>query len=59
MILWTRRTQDYTAGRMTTGELKQLLIGVLTQLVAQHQAARVCVTDDMVDTFMSVRAMHV
>lgn len=47
----------YKAGEMLTGEVKQVLIGVLQALVAQHQAARKLVTDEMVDEFMAVRTM--
>ena len=42
---------------MLTGHVKQVLIDVLNKIIARHQAARAQLTDDVVDTFMAVRAM--
>ncbi|CAB4286657.1 unnamed protein product [Prunus armeniaca] len=49
--------KEYGAGRMLTGEVKQLLIQVLTELVERHRRARAAVTDEMVDAFMAVRPL--
>jgi tryptophanyl-tRNA synthetase len=49
--------QDYAAGRMLTGEIKQVLIGVLQELVGRHQKARALVTDNVVRAFMAQRVM--
>ncbi|KAH0972094.1 hypothetical protein GBA52_024250 [Prunus armeniaca] len=49
--------KEYGAGRMLTGEVKQLLIQVLTELVERHCRARAAVTDEMVDAFMAVRPL--
>jgi len=46
---------DYGAGRMLTGEIKQLLISVLTERVLAHQTARALVSEDVVDAFMAIR----
>ena len=40
---------------MLTGEVKKILIGILTQMTKDHQDARAAVTDDMVRKFMAVR----
>ncbi|BBH06792.1 Nucleotidylyl transferase superfamily protein [Prunus dulcis] len=37
---------EYSAGRVLTGEVKQLLIQVLTELVERHRRARAAVTDE-------------
>eukprot|EP00455_Lapot_gusevi_P034085 TRINITY_DN3748_c0_g1_i2.p1 TRINITY_DN3748_c0_g1~~TRINITY_DN3748_c0_g1_i2.p1 ORF type:complete len:282 (-),score=129.28 TRINITY_DN3748_c0_g1_i2:38-820(-) len=49
--------QDYAAGRLLTGEVKNMLIGVLQDLVARHQQARAQVTDEMVEAFMTPRRL--
>lgn len=49
--------KEYGAGRMLTGEVKQRLTEVLTEIVERHRTARAAVTDEMVDTFMSVRPL--
>ncbi|WVZ98556.1 hypothetical protein U9M48_043985 [Paspalum notatum var. saurae] len=49
--------KEYKEGRMLTGEVKQRLIAVLSELVARHQRARAQVTEEMVDTFMAVRPL--
>ncbi|KAL8159193.1 hypothetical protein V2J09_000730 [Rumex salicifolius] len=49
--------QEYGAGRMLTGEVKQRLITVLTEMVERHRRARAAVTDEMVDAFMAVRPL--
>jgi len=49
---------EYTAGRMSTSEIKQILIDTLKPIVAQHQRMREKVTDDMVETFMTPRPLN-
>ncbi|GMN25943.1 hypothetical protein TIFTF001_001135 [Ficus carica] len=49
--------KEYGAGHMLTGEVKQRLIQVLTELVERHRKARAAVTDEMVDAFMAVRPL--
>ncbi|GAY60552.1 Tryptophan--tRNA ligase cytoplasmic [Citrus sinensis] len=49
--------KEYGAGGMLTGEVKQRLAQVLTELVERHQVARAAVTDEMVDAFMAVRPL--
>lgn len=39
--------QEYGAGRMLTGEVKQRLVEVLTKLVERHRRARAAVTDEV------------
>lgn len=48
---------DYASGRMLTGQIKAELVSVLTKLVADHQAARAAVTDEIVEAFMAPRHM--
>lgn len=49
--------REYGAGRMLTGEVKEELTSVLQAMVGRHAKARALVTDDVVDAFMSQRAM--
>ncbi|KAL3538614.1 hypothetical protein ACH5RR_001980 [Cinchona calisaya] len=49
--------REYGAGRMLTGEVKNRLIEVLTEIVERHRRARAAVTDEMVDAFMAVRPL--
>ncbi|XP_037687803.1 tryptophan--tRNA ligase, cytoplasmic [Choloepus didactylus] len=49
--------QDYTSGAMLTGELKKTLIEVLQPLIAEHQARRQQVTDEIVKEFMTPRKL--
>ncbi|CAI9091111.1 OLC1v1026048C3 [Oldenlandia corymbosa var. corymbosa] len=42
---------EYGAGRMLTGEVKQRLIQVLTEVVERHRKARAAVTDEVSDSF--------
>ena len=42
---------------MLTGDVKAELVGVLTEMVERHKAARAAVTDEIVDAFMAVRPM--
>lgn len=43
---------EYTAGRMLTGEMKQKCIAILQKVVKDFQEARAKVTDEVVDYFM-------
>lgn len=49
--------QDYSSGAMLTGELKKVLIEVLQPLIAEHQARRKEVTDEVVKEFMTPRKL--
>ncbi|KAJ4825019.1 hypothetical protein Tsubulata_023191 [Turnera subulata] len=49
--------EEYAAGRMLTGEVKQRLAEVLTEIVERHRLARANVTEEMVDAFMKVRPL--
>ncbi|ELR57811.1 Tryptophanyl-tRNA synthetase, cytoplasmic [Bos mutus] len=49
--------RDYTSGAMLTGELKKELIEVLQPLIAEHQARRKEVTDEIVKEFMTPRKL--
>uniref|UniRef100_A0A673U4V8 Tryptophan--tRNA ligase, cytoplasmic n=2 Tax=Suricata suricatta TaxID=37032 RepID=A0A673U4V8_SURSU len=49
--------KDYTSGAMLTGELKKVLIEVLQPLIAEHQARRKEVTDEIVKEFMTPRPL--
>jgi tryptophanyl-tRNA synthetase len=49
---------EYGSGRMLTGEVKDILIRVLTDVVLRHQRAREAVTEGMIDAFFAVRDMR-
>lgn len=49
--------KDYTSGAMLTGELKKVLVEVLQPLIAEHQARRKAVTDEIVKEFMTPRKL--
>ena len=40
--------QEYGAGRMLTGEVKQRLTEVFTEIVESHRRARAAVTDGVI-----------
>ncbi|CAF1648930.1 unnamed protein product, partial [Adineta ricciae] len=50
--------QDYSSGKLLTGELKKILIEVLQGLVAKHQERRKEVTLDVVRQFMTPRQLN-
>jgi len=50
-------TEEYRSGRMLTGEVKKILIEVLTELVTAHQTRRAQVTDELLQQFMAVRPL--
>jgi tryptophanyl-tRNA synthetase len=49
--------QEYSSGRMLSGQIKQELINVIQPMVADFQKARARVTDDVVKSFMAVRKL--
>ena len=53
-----RIKKAYGSGEMLTGEVKEILIKVLTDVVLRHQRAREAVTEEMIDAFMAVRRMN-
>ncbi|KAK7105025.1 tryptophan--tRNA ligase, cytoplasmic-like [Littorina saxatilis] len=50
--------QDYSSGKMLTGDLKQELVTVLQKLVAEHQQRRAKVDDATVKRFMTPRKLN-
>ena len=50
--------QDYESGRLLTGDLKKQLIAVLQDIVTKHQERRALITDDVVQRFMTPRALR-
>jgi len=53
-----RIREEYSSGRMLTGEIKKELVNVLTPFVLEHQRAREAVTDDVVRTFLTPRSLE-
>lgn len=51
------KIKDYTSGNLLTGNLKKMLIEVLQKLVAEHQAKRATVTNEIVKQFMEPREL--
>lgn len=51
--------EEYSSGRMLTGEIKKELIAVLQPMLAEFQEARAAVTDDMVKAFLSKRKITI
>ncbi|XP_072025449.1 tryptophan--tRNA ligase, cytoplasmic-like [Amphiura filiformis] len=49
--------EEYSSGKMLTGELKKELIGILQKLVADHQEKRKTVTDELLKEFMTPRKL--
>mmetsp|Transcript_39938 Transcript_39938/g.105525 ORF Transcript_39938/g.105525 Transcript_39938/m.105525 type:complete len:244 (+) Transcript_39938:95-826(+) len=48
---------EYSSGRMLSGEIKQELVEVIKPLVERHQRARAKVSDDVVRAFMTPRKL--
>jgi tryptophanyl-tRNA synthetase len=48
---------DYGSGKLLTGEVKKMLIEVLSTLVSEHQERRKLVTDEVVKKFMTPRSL--
>mmetsp|Transcript_4068 Transcript_4068/g.4486 ORF Transcript_4068/g.4486 Transcript_4068/m.4486 type:complete len:210 (-) Transcript_4068:60-689(-) len=49
--------EDYSTGKLLTGEVKKILIDIIIEKTKQHQKARAAVTEDIVDAFMAVRKL--
>jgi len=49
--------KDYTSGDLLTGDLKKILIDILTPLVTAHQAQRKNITDQLVLDYMKPRPL--
>jgi tryptophanyl-tRNA synthetase len=49
--------EEYSSGRMLTGEIKAILVKVLQDIVGRHQRARASVSSDIVSAFMQQRSM--
>lgn len=50
--------QEYSSGRMLTGELKAELIQILQKMIGEHQERRKTVTDDIVKQYMTPRPLN-
>ncbi|KAG3111608.1 Tryptophan--tRNA ligase, cytoplasmic [Phytophthora idaei] len=50
--------QEYGAGRMMSGEVKQKLIDVMAEYTLDFQKRRAAITDNLVSEFMSVRPLE-
>jgi len=50
--------KNFSSGKMLSSEIKEELIAILVPFIQSHQRARLMVTDDVVDKFMSVRPLH-
>jgi tryptophanyl-tRNA synthetase len=49
---------DYKAGTLLTGELKQMAIALLQEYVAEFQERRAKVTDEVLEQFMKPRKLE-
>eukprot|EP01091_Cochliopodium_minus_P015937 TRINITY_DN5809_c0_g1_i1.p1 TRINITY_DN5809_c0_g1~~TRINITY_DN5809_c0_g1_i1.p1 ORF type:complete len:444 (-),score=161.62 TRINITY_DN5809_c0_g1_i1:63-1394(-) len=49
---------DYKAGKILSGEMKKILIDILTPFLQEHQERRLKVTDEVVSDFMKVRPLE-
>ncbi|KAL7062499.1 hypothetical protein AAHC03_0544 [Spirometra sp. Aus1] len=49
---------EYTSGELLTGNLKKVLISLLSDLVTEHQRRRAAVTDEIVQQFMTPRKLE-
>ena len=47
-----RIRSEYSSGKMLSGEIKQILIGVIQETVKNHQEQRALATDEVVQLFM-------
>jgi len=50
--------QEYGAGRMMTGEVKQMLVDVLSEIVRKFQADRAEVSDEVLAEYMKIRPLE-
>jgi len=49
--------EDYSSGKMLTGEIKMILVEVLCKIVGEFQEKRAKVTDEVLSEFMKVRPL--
>ena len=49
---------SYTSGELLSGEIKKLAVDVLQPIVAEHQAKRKEVTDEILEQFMALRRLN-
>ncbi len=49
-----RIAEEYSSGRMTTGEVKKILADILIKLITEHQEKRNAVTKEVIDYFYDV-----
>lgn len=49
--------EDYTSGALLTGELKKLLIDVVTPILKKHQENRAKITDELLKQYMTPRKL--
>ncbi|KAJ3649530.1 hypothetical protein Zmor_021270 [Zophobas morio] len=49
--------KDYTSGALLTGELKKILIDILTPVVSKHQERRAKITDEIIKQYMTPRKL--
>jgi tryptophanyl-tRNA synthetase len=54
----TEIKEKYGKGEMMTGEVKAILIEVLTQFITEFQERRKKITDDDIKKFLEVRPMN-
>lgn len=57
-FFFSNQMKEYGAGRMLTGEVKQRLVQVLTEVVERHRKARAAVTDEVFNIYNIIRAFH-
>ncbi|EGC35562.1 tryptophanyl-tRNA synthetase [Dictyostelium purpureum] len=50
--------EKYSTGKMLTGEIKQILIDIMVKIIARHKEARSKVTDEVLNSFMSIRKLN-
>lgn len=50
--------RDYSSGAMLTGEIKKILIDVLTEMVEEHVRRRGEVNEEVIRSFMAVRPLE-
>ena len=47
--------EEYTAGRMLTGEIKQIMTDVVVQMLAEHSVQRAKITKEVYDKMFTIR----
>ncbi|CAH1101619.1 unnamed protein product [Psylliodes chrysocephalus] len=50
--------KDYTSGALLTGELKKILIDILTPIIVDHQKRRSEISDEVLKKFMTPRKLN-